>query len=69
MTSEHIRTLCNLQKDARALLREAFAKLSLSPRAYFVIIKLAQTIADLQGENAIKAAFVAEALQYRYPEQ
>ena len=51
------------------LLKQAIDRLSLSARSYFKVIKIAQTIADLQGEEEVKPEFVAEALQYRPREE
>jgi magnesium chelatase family protein len=47
------------------LLRQAIARLKLSARAYHRVLKLARTIADLAGSEAIVVAHVAEAIQYR----
>jgi magnesium chelatase family protein len=47
------------------LLKAAFARLSLSARAYHRILKVARTIADLSAADAIGAKHVAEAIGYR----
>ena len=54
-----------LTSDLSKLLNESAAKLDLSPRSYHRIIKLARTIADLEGEENLKASHLLEALQYR----
>jgi magnesium chelatase family protein len=47
------------------LLETAMERLGLSARAYHRILKIARTIADLDGEGSISPAHVAEAIQYR----
>jgi len=56
---------CPLDNDAQALLRGAMEKLGWSARAYFRVLKVARTIADLAGAEMLSAAHVAEAIQYR----
>ena len=56
---------CRPDSAGAALLANAMARLSLSARAYHRILKVARTIADLAGEDAITAPFVAEAVGYR----
>jgi magnesium chelatase family protein len=67
MTPPLVRRHCQerLAEDAAGLLRLAVDQFSLSARAYHRVLKLARTIADLAGSDAIAAAHVAEALQYR----
>ncbi len=47
------------------LLESAMENLGLSARAYSRILKIARTIADLEGENSILSNHIAEAVQYR----
>ena len=54
-----------LSKEASNFLLKAAKQLDLSARSYFKIIKVAQTIADLDGIDEISIAQVAESLQYR----
>jgi magnesium chelatase family protein len=56
---------CPLDSTGRQLLSQAMEKLKLSARAYERIIKIARTIADLEGEEQITPAHLAEAIQYR----
>jgi magnesium chelatase family protein len=56
---------CQLDLESEALLRQAITRLNLSARAYHRILKLARSIADLEGHDSIKIAHVAEAVQYR----
>jgi magnesium chelatase family protein len=60
-----IRQFCKLPEDAQSLMRAAMSQLNLSARAYHRILKLARTIADLAGSEAIQSVHLAEALQYR----
>jgi magnesium chelatase family protein len=65
LTNRSIQSFCQLNPDAELLLNQAVEKLNLSARSYYKIIKLARTIADLDGEDDIPTSAVAEALQYR----
>jgi len=56
---------CALSKETEALLTQAATRMQLSARGYHRTIKVARTIADLAGFEAIETAHVAEALQYR----
>lgn len=65
MSSRQLRHYCRLDEASAALLREAMERMSLSARAYDRIIKLARTIADLEGAPDIATVHIAEAIQYR----
>ncbi len=65
LSHQHLATYCRLKEEARSILRRAFDVLSLSMRAHDRIIKMARTIADLEGEKEIGAPQIAEAIQYR----
>jgi magnesium chelatase family protein len=60
-----VRQFCGLDDAGRALVRQAMAQLQLSARAFHRILKLARTIADLEGALALTPTHLAEALQYR----
>lgn len=68
MRSVDVKNFCRLTDGAVDLLKQAINRFSLSARSYFKIIKVSQTIADLEGEKKIKEEFIAEALQYREKE-
>lgn len=65
MQTAQIKKFCPLTKETVNFLKTAITKLSLSARAYFKLIKVARTIADLEGSEQIQTAFIAEALQFR----
>jgi len=65
MGPRDIREFCAVEGSVRDLLRDAIHRLSLSARAYDRILKVARTVADLDGEEHIKEYHVAEAIQYR----
>jgi magnesium chelatase family protein len=56
---------CQVPKEAESLLRRAIQELSFSVRAYHKCLKVARTIADLEGKEAIETAHVAESIHYR----
>jgi magnesium chelatase family protein len=60
-----VKQYCLLQSEPRQLLERAMERLGLSARAYNRILKIARTIADLEGEKDIQTPQVAEAIQYR----
>ncbi len=53
------------EPDALELLGTVAEKMSLSPRAYHRVLRLARTIADLEGEKNVKQKHILEAVQYR----
>jgi magnesium chelatase family protein len=65
MGPEQLRRFCRVDPAGRALLDAAFEKLGLSARALDRVLKVARTIADLNGSDAVRAAHLAEAIQYR----
>ena len=60
-----LRRVCRMEPEASTLLRSAFAEMGLSARAYDRVLRVARTIADLDGAERITQAHLAEALQYR----
>ncbi|MGG7055144.1 YifB family Mg chelatase-like AAA ATPase [Nitrosomonas sp. ANs5] len=62
---QEIETYCALTKEGSNLLEQAMTRLNISARAFHRILKLARTISDLSGNDAILGAHVAEAIQYR----
>lgn len=65
MSSKMIRTHCEIDHAGKNLLKKAMENLGLSARAYDRILKVARTVADLEGTDSIKAYHLAEAIQYR----
>ena len=65
MGPEQLREVCALNEDCAELMREAFDRLGLTARSYDRILKVARTIADLDGAETIGLSHLAEAIQYR----
>lgn len=65
MSSNAVKHFCELDGASMGLLKNAVDQMHLSARAYFRILKLARTIADLAEVEQIAAGHIAEALQYR----
>jgi magnesium chelatase family protein len=65
MTQRHLKKYCQIGEDSKSLLELAIDKLGLSARAYTRILKIARTIADLEGVENIAAPHISEAIQYR----
>lgn len=59
---------CVLNEDCQELIRSAYHRLALTARSYDRILRVARTIADLDGAEDIGLSHLAEALQYRPPE-
>jgi len=65
MTGKELKVFCTLEPALLELLKNAMTDMNLSARAYDRILKVARTIADLAGSEAISADHVSEAIQYR----
>ena len=65
LSTKMIAEFCRLDSKGEELLQNAFNKFKLSVRAYERILKVARTIADLEGKEFIEFKHVAEAIQYR----
>lgn len=65
MNTRQVKEFCPLSSECMNILRLAVSQMQLSARAYYRIIKIARTIADLEQSIEINPSHVAEALQYR----
>ncbi|MFQ6115246.1 MAG: YifB family Mg chelatase-like AAA ATPase, partial [bacterium] len=65
MEAKEIRRFCRIDEKGHELLKMAITRLGLSARAFDRILKVARTIADLEGAEEILPEFVSEAIQYR----
>ncbi len=65
MTSAMMHRYCALGAEASDLMRDAFDSLGLSARGHDRVLRVARTIADLDGEEKINADHIAEAIMYR----
>ncbi len=65
MAPRDIRSFCRVSDSADALLRTAISRLGLSARGYHRVLKIARTVADLDGGPELEPKHVSEAIQYR----
>ncbi len=65
MGPKEIEKHCELEEASKNLIKQAMEKLNLSARAYDRILKVARTIADLEGLDNIESDHISEAIQYR----
>ena len=65
LDSKTVQTHCAVSGGATALLENAITRMGLSARAYDKVLRVARTLADLEGVEAITENHVAEAVQYR----
>ena len=68
MGPKELKDFCQLDEACQNLIRDAYEKLGLTARSYDRILRVARTIADLDGSETIQLPHLAEALQYRPPE-
>jgi len=69
MSSALVKKFCQVNEETNNLLRVAVQQMNLSGRAFYRILKLARTIADLAESDEIELAHVAESIQYRQRNQ
>jgi len=65
MKIPQIKEYCEIDSESQDLLKLAIQKLNLSPRAYHKVLKVARTIADLEGQEKIQKSHIAEAISYQ----
>ena len=65
LTSRLVKKYCKMDERAENLMKQAYTKMNLSARAYNRIMKVARTIADMEGSELITFTHMAEAIQYR----
>ena len=65
MTPDQIGEFCRLDSAGEALMKNAFDRMGLTARSHDRILRVARTIADLDGDEAIGPQHLAEAIQYR----
>jgi len=65
MNSQEVKEFCKIDEPTLEILKTAVSQFQLSARSYYKMLKLARTIADLEGVENIQGSHVAEALQYR----
>ena len=68
MTAAMVGEFCQLDSAGERILKAAFDRMGLTARSHDRILRVARTIADLEGEECISAAHLAEAVQYRNTE-
>ncbi|RLA06258.1 MAG: hypothetical protein DRQ51_09955 [Gammaproteobacteria bacterium] len=65
LDNTQVKKFCHLDTPSKQLLTRATDKLQLSMRAYYRVLKISRTIADLQNHQTIQQSHIAEAINYR----
>jgi magnesium chelatase family protein len=65
MGSRQLRKFCALDEEGKGLLKRAMEELGLSARAHDRILRVARTVADLEGSEPIQPSHLIEAIGYR----
>lgn len=65
LTNREIEEYCRLGAEEKLIMEKAFEKFYLTARGYYKILKVARTIADIEGSKEIKSAHIGEAVAYR----
>jgi magnesium chelatase family protein len=65
MGPDEMRHYCELDEESAGLMKQAFEAMGLTARSYDRILRVARTIADLDGSENIGPQHIAEAIQYR----
>lgn len=66
MTNRQIEKYCRLSDSSQETLTRVIERMQLSMRAYFRILKVARTIADIEGADDLKPEHILEAAGYRF---
>jgi magnesium chelatase family protein len=69
MNNQLLKKFCQIGEPEKELLKLAINKMHFSPRTYYRLLKVARTIADLEGVEDINVNHLAEAIQYKFREE
>lgn len=65
MNTRQVNRFCALGTDEKKLMEKAFSAFDMTARGYEKVLKIARTIADMEGEENITALHLSEAVSYR----